>query len=125
MGPIHPDNVALKTIECDAVLMALDPTNVNNKLSAPNKLFEAMAAGCPVLAANLPAHNEVIPKDCLLPAADVSAWSHEITNIHAAWKRAGGVPRNPEDSLIEHIRENLSPEAHGEALSRAYEKAFR
>ena len=85
---------------------------------------EAMAAGCPVLAANLPAHNEVIPKDCLLPAADVSTWSHEITNIHAAWKRAGGVPRNPEDSLIEHIRENLSPEAHGEALSRAYEKAF-
>ncbi len=86
---------------------------------------EAMAAGCPVLAANLPAHNEVIPKDCLLPAADVSTWSHEITNIHAAWKRAGGVPRNPEDSLIEHIRENLSPEAHGKALSRAYEKAFR
>ncbi len=49
MGPIHPDNVALKTIECDAVLMALDPTNVNNKLSAPNKLFEAMAAGVPMV----------------------------------------------------------------------------
>ena len=82
--------------------------------------LEAMAAGCPVLASDLPAHNEVIPKDCLLPAADVSAWSHEITNIHAAWKRAGGVPRNPQDSLIEHVKENLSPEAHGKALSTAY-----
>ena len=49
MGSIHPDNVALKTIECDAVLMALDPTNINNKLSAPNKLFEAMAAGVPIV----------------------------------------------------------------------------
>ena len=49
MGSIHPDNVALKTIECDAVLMALDPNNVNNKLSAPNKLFEAMAAGVPLI----------------------------------------------------------------------------
>ena len=39
---------------------------------------EAMAAGCPVLAADLPAHNEVIPKDCLLPSADVSAWVHGI-----------------------------------------------
>jgi glycosyltransferase involved in cell wall biosynthesis len=49
MGPIHPDNVALKTIESDAVLMALDPSNINNRLSAPNKLFEAMAASVPII----------------------------------------------------------------------------
>jgi len=49
MGPIHPDNVPLETMNCDAVLMALDPTNVNNRLSAPNKLFEAMAAGVPII----------------------------------------------------------------------------
>ena len=85
---------------------------------------EAMAAGCPVLAADLPAHNEVIPKNCLLPYADVSAWVHEISKIHAAWKRAGGVPRNPKDSLIEHVRENLSPEAHGDTLSAAYAAIF-
>ena len=49
IGPIHPDNVPLQTIQCDAVLMALDPSNVNNRLSAPNKLFEAMAAGVPII----------------------------------------------------------------------------
>ena len=49
MGPIHPDNVALKTIESDAVLMTLDPSNINNRLSAPNKLFEAMAASVPII----------------------------------------------------------------------------
>jgi glycosyltransferase involved in cell wall biosynthesis len=49
MGAIHPDNVPLQTIECDAVLMALDPSNINNRLSAPNKLFEAMAAGVPII----------------------------------------------------------------------------
>ena len=49
MGPIHPDNIPLQTIECDAVLMTLDPSNVNNRLSAPNKLFEAMAAGVPII----------------------------------------------------------------------------
>ena len=49
MGSIHPDNVPLQTIECDAVLMALDPANINNRLSAPNKLFEAMAAGVPII----------------------------------------------------------------------------
>ncbi len=49
IGSIHPDNVPLQTIECDAVLMALDPQNINNKSSAPNKLFEAMAAGVPII----------------------------------------------------------------------------
>ena len=49
IGPIHPDNVPLQTIQCDAVLMALDPSNVNNRLSAPNKLFEAMSAGVPII----------------------------------------------------------------------------
>jgi glycosyltransferase involved in cell wall biosynthesis len=49
MGPIHPDNIPLLTIECNAVLMALDPENINNRLSAPNKLFEAMAAGVPII----------------------------------------------------------------------------
>ena len=29
--------------------MALDPNNINNKLSAPNKMFEAMAAGVPMI----------------------------------------------------------------------------
>ena len=32
--------------------MALDPTNVNNLLSTPNKLFEAMTAGVPIITCN-------------------------------------------------------------------------
>ena len=49
IGSIHPDNVPLQTIESDAVLMALDPKNDNNRMSAPNKLFEAMSAGVPII----------------------------------------------------------------------------
>ena len=81
---------------------------------------EAMAAGCPVLASDLPAHNEIIPEDCLLPADDISAWVSAITQVHAAWKRAGKVPRIPEDSLILHVKEKLSPETQGQMLSAAY-----
>ena len=84
---------------------------------------EAMAAGCPVIAANLPAHNEVIPKRCLLPATDVVAWVDEVVRVHAAWKRAGGVPRNPDDSLIEHVTASLSPETQGKALAKAFDNA--
>ena len=49
IGSIHPDNVPLQTIGSDAVLMALDPNNDNNRMSAPNKLFEAMSAGVPII----------------------------------------------------------------------------
>ena len=49
IGSIHPDNVPLQTIESDAVLMALDPNNINNRMSTPNKLFEAMSAGVPII----------------------------------------------------------------------------
>ena len=52
IGSIHPDNIPLQTIECDAVLMALDPANINNRLSTPNKLFEAMSAGVPIITCN-------------------------------------------------------------------------
>ncbi|SVA47390.1 uncharacterized protein METZ01_LOCUS100244 [marine metagenome] len=83
----------------------------------------AMAAGCPVIAANLPNHNEVIPERCLLPATDVVAWVDEIVKVHAAWMRAGGVPRNPDDSIIDHVKNTLSAEAQGQAMAEAYHDA--
>jgi len=43
--------------------------------------------------------------------------------VHAAWKRAGGVPRNPDDSLIEHVTASLSPEAQGKAMAKAFDNA--
>ena len=84
---------------------------------------EAMAAGCPVIAANLPTHNEVIPERCLLPVTDVVAWVDEIVKVHTAWMRAGGVPRNPDDSLIDHVKNTLSAEAQGQAMAEAYHDA--
>jgi len=50
LGPIAPDDIPSLTNAADAVLLALDPANLNNRLSVPNKLFEAMAAGVPVIA---------------------------------------------------------------------------
>ena len=85
--------------------------------------FEAMASGCPVLAADFPAHNEVIPDRCLLDS-DVTSWVDAIAEAHSKWKAREGKPRSPDQSLIDHIREELSPQAQGEALSRAYESAL-
>ena len=49
IGAVNPEDIPTKTMKCDAVLMALNPSNINNKFSAPNKMFEAMAAGVPMI----------------------------------------------------------------------------
>ncbi|HEX5012554.1 MAG TPA: glycosyltransferase family 4 protein [Candidatus Limnocylindrales bacterium] len=38
----------------DIVAMPIQPTTLNHRLTTPNKLFEAMAAGVPVIASDLP-----------------------------------------------------------------------
>ena len=45
--------------------------------------LEAMASGCPVLVADLPAHNEVSPKEWLLPPTDLDAWVDAICALES------------------------------------------
>ena len=85
--------------------------------------LEAMASGCPVLASDLPLHDEVLPPRCLLPATDPDHWVSAILEIHAEWNRAGGVPRHADDELLSMAKSSFSRAAHGESLSRAYEIA--
>ena len=50
LGPVPADAVMPLTRECHLVAAVLDPSNPNNVNGTPNKVFEAMAAGRPVLA---------------------------------------------------------------------------
>lgn len=50
LGKVAPARVALLTAACDVVYYGFDKNNPNSQWSAPNKLYEAIAAGKPVLA---------------------------------------------------------------------------
>ncbi len=86
---------------------------------------EAMAAGCPIIASDLPAHNEIIPSRCLLPATSTQDWVDEIVRIHSEWRAAGGVPRHPSEELMNHIENLLSPKSQGASLAEAYSDALK
>ena len=86
---------------------------------------EAMAAGCPVIAADLPAHNEIIPQNCLVDPVNIDQWTSRITKIHATIGLGReSADRIPDDKLIKHVDELLSPKKHGLELSKAYDKAI-
>lgn len=49
LGYVHPSKVPLYIAISDIIFYSFDPSNPNAKFSAPNKLFEALAAGKAVL----------------------------------------------------------------------------
>jgi glycosyltransferase involved in cell wall biosynthesis len=44
----------------DVVAMPIQPTTLNHRLTTPNKLFEALAAGVPVVASDLPGMGPIV-----------------------------------------------------------------
>lgn len=50
IGQVEPNLVVPYTADCDIVMCIFDPrNNLNNKMGSPNKVFDAMVAGKPVL----------------------------------------------------------------------------
>ena len=96
--PAVPPADLLSWVACaDVVAMPIQPTTLNHRLTTPNKLFEAMAAGVPVVASDLPGMAPIVREtgtglvvDPTDPTA-IAAACREILDAapeeRAAWRR--------------------------------------
>jgi glycosyltransferase involved in cell wall biosynthesis len=57
---VPPEELLAWTASADVMLMAIQPTTLNHRFTTPQKLWEAIAAGIPVVASDLPGMAEVV-----------------------------------------------------------------
>jgi glycosyltransferase involved in cell wall biosynthesis len=67
LAAVSPAEVTSWVAGADVDVMAILPADLNSRVSTPNKLFESLAAGTPVVSSDLPARRAIILGDPLGP----------------------------------------------------------
>jgi len=81
---VPPGDLLGWVASADVVAMPIQPTTLNHRLTTPNKLFEAMAAGIPVVASDLPGMAGIVRESGageLVDPVDPVAIARAITRI--------------------------------------------
>lgn len=60
LPPVPPSELLEWTASSDVMVMPIQPTTVNHRYTTPQKLFEAIAAGVPVVASDLPGMADIV-----------------------------------------------------------------
>lgn len=84
LGSIKYDTVIKKTCGADLLFALYDPNVPNNRYASPNKLFEAMMCGKPILVSDNTAMAEIVRKEecgLVVPYGDVEVITHAIVML--------------------------------------------
>jgi len=71
LDAVPPDELLPWVASADVVVAAIQPSTLNHRLSTPNKLFEALAAGVPVVVSDFPEMRRIVLDDPLGPLGEV------------------------------------------------------
>ena len=63
LDAVPPDELLAWVVSADVGVMPNQPTTANERLSTPNKLFESLAAGIPVVTSDFPERRRIILDD--------------------------------------------------------------
>jgi glycosyltransferase involved in cell wall biosynthesis len=84
MGAVPPDQLHDWIAAADVAAMPIQGDTLNHRLTTPNKLFEAMAAGVPAVASDLPGMSAIVRETgsgILVDQTDVAAIAAAIRQV--------------------------------------------
>jgi glycosyltransferase involved in cell wall biosynthesis len=94
MPAVPPTELLAWIASADVVAMPIQPTTLNHRLTTPNKLFEALAAGVPVVASDLPGMAPIVRETgcgLLVDSTDPKAIAAALRDVLAT----------PRDDMVE------------------------
>lgn len=87
LPPVSPAHLSAWVAGADVVVAPIQPTTLNHRFSSPNKVFEGIASGVPVVGSDLPGIRSVIladpdePLGAVVDPADSAALARAIASI--------------------------------------------
>lgn len=119
--PVPPQDVVGEISSAAAGLALIQPTCLSYALSLPNKLFEYLAAGLPILAADVPVIREFVESNgvgLIVPPDDLAAIAAAMTAIVE--------PRRNSElrGAVSEAAQRLTWERESERLKQAYREAM-
>jgi glycosyltransferase involved in cell wall biosynthesis len=84
IGWIRYDEVIKHTFNSDCIIALYDPTIPNNRYASPNKLFEAMMCGKPIIVNDETSMADIVRREecgIVVPFGDVNAIKHAIITL--------------------------------------------
>ncbi len=98
MAGLAPADLLTWTASADVAVMPIEPSTLNHRLTTPTRLYDAMGAGVPVVASNLPGMAEIVRETGIGVLVDptsapaIAAGIREVLDAppegRAAWRRA-------------------------------------
>lgn len=124
LDPVPPRELVRWTASADVVLIAIQPTTPNHRYSTPNKLFEAMAAGVPVVAADLPGMAPIVRETGCGVVCDATSPRAIAAAIRAVVDASAAEREAVRQRCLKAAREKYHWEAQERKLLDVYERAL-
>lgn len=99
LEPVAPDELLAWTASADVSVMAIQPTSMNHRYTTPQKLFESIAAGVPVVASDLPGMADIVRSSGIGLVCDPTS----PPAIAAAIRQILSAPAADRDRLRDHV----------------------